>query len=303
MLKVLVAAVVCASLLQAEDVVETKSGRTYRGTILQNNEAFVSIKIDYGVMRFMKSDVASVQQGSSGTSAQMKAVEQGRLPSWDSLVTELAKCDWASGLHQIPATVIDVGIMRNVPYVSFRCGQNDLYEINIYGDLDSPACIEIGLYGALRTDSTARENCVAFMTAHVLTGRDDRLALRGLSREGARAERGEMTLETTPHTAPDAYGGWWVATYFERAVDGLRAKDADLAAITVDRTKPAADDDRAWSSQEMDQARTASRTTSAPVSSGVPAVTTSGSSGGSRVYVRGYYRKDGTYVHPHSRRR
>jgi hypothetical protein len=43
---------------------------------------------------------------------------------------------WGAGLQQIPATVIDVGDLANVPYVSFA-GKD--IELNVYGDPASPA--------------------------------------------------------------------------------------------------------------------------------------------------------------------
>ena len=108
-----------------------------------------------------------------------------------------------------------------------------------------------------------------------------------------------MTFEITPSTAEDAYGGWWISVYGEAGLDKVRASDKELKAITVSREsvterKPAAnkavisssDDEQLgqWSSDDLRYARMSKSKT-----------------GGGPVYVRGFTRKDGTYVQPHTR--
>lgn len=73
-----------------------------------------------------------------------------------------------AGLVQIPATVIDKGVLRNVPYKSYRAGD---YEVNVYGDPDQPARVEIGVYRSLLTSQDAKHNCVDFLTSACPTGR------------------------------------------------------------------------------------------------------------------------------------
>ena len=57
--------------------------------------------------------------------------------------------------------------------------------------------------------------------------------------------RDGLTFEITPPTAEDAYGGWWVSVYDEKALDRSRASEDEMARITTTRTavkesKPAA---------------------------------------------------------------
>jgi hypothetical protein len=87
-----------------------------------------------------------------------------------------------------------------------------------------------------------------------------------------------------------------VSVYGEPELDKVRASDKELKAITVSKesvaekktaTKPLASDDEQlgqWNGDDLRYARSGK----------------SKSSGGS-VYVRGYTRKDGTYVQPHTR--
>jgi hypothetical protein len=96
----------------------------------------------------------------------------------------------------------------------------------------------------------------------------------------------------------------------EAALDKVRASEKEIAQITVERPEPARnvatrmtpaaprptlagarqsseDQYLGWSSGDMGYARRSNAT----------------SSGGGRVYVRSYFRKDGTYVSAHTRRR
>ncbi len=138
---------------------------------------------------------------------------------------------WAKDFKQIPSTVIDVGVLRNVPYTSYRAGE---YELNVYGDPDRPVCVEIGIHGALLKSADARKNCLALMTA-LLEDADDRKVLALLKLEVDKETRKGLTFEVTPPTAPDAYGGWWISIYDEKALDGARATPEELKALTTTR--------------------------------------------------------------------
>lgn len=283
--------------LAAVDVVEMKHGNVLRGTVIQRTDAAITLQMQYGVVTLRADQVKSISQEADPEPAPATAAAQDRLPAWSGIVAKLARLPWADGLRQVPATVIDVGVMRNVPYMSFRCGGGD-YEVNVYGDPDAPACIEVGTYNRLRTDAAARANAISLLRDHVLANPLDRLIIGGLGLEGDIATHGKLTIESTPHTAPDAYGGWWMAVYFADAVEALRAKAEEVAAISVETTQPASatSDETSWTSADMSSAR------AAPVRRSSGSGSSSGSSGG-RVYVRGYYRKNGTYVSGHSRRK
>lgn len=138
---------------------------------------------------------------------------------------------WAKGLKQIPSTVIDKGVLKNVPYTSYRAGE---YELNIYGDPDSPACFEIGVNGALVTSAEARRNCYEVVSA-ILNDPGAVAFLKSLKPEGDKKGRGGITYEITPPTAEDAYGGWWISIYSETLLDKSRATDAEMAKITTTR--------------------------------------------------------------------
>jgi hypothetical protein len=291
--------------LIAEDVVELTNGTKLNGTILQEDDRRILLKINYGTVGFSRSQIKSITKVSDPEPLPPVAAKPDQLPSWSTIVTPLSKLPWARDLTQIPATVIDVGVMKNVPYISFRCSRD--YEINIYGDLDSPVCIEVGIYRTLLDDPTAKQNCIDLLKNHVLRNALDRAIISGLDRSGDVATHGKKTVEITPPTAADAYGGWWVAVYFLDAVDAIRAKESDLAVITVPRsakssTPSSQDATLAWSNDDLTRSRPPA-STNGDGTTAVPTASSGGFSSGGRVYVRSYTRKDGTYVHSHTRSR
>ncbi|HBI41926.1 MAG TPA: hypothetical protein DDY78_03590 [Planctomycetales bacterium] len=222
---------------------------------------------------------------------------------------------YLASLNQIPATVIDKGVLRNVPYKSYRSGD---YELNVYGDPDQPAGVEIGVYHDLLTDKQAKQHCVDFVTA-VLPNAEDQNFLASLNLTKDMVVHGDITIEVTPPTDDDAYGGWWVSAYRLGALDHARASEADLARISVPRKEVEANPTNAgeWSTADLKFARPPASLAPAqppgqngpvpqppvqyqPMPTG-PIYTPPQPSGGS-VYVRGYTRKNGTYVHSYTRR-
>lgn len=153
------------------------------------------------------------------------------LPSRTRCRQTLSVKPWAKDLKQIPSTVIDKGVLKHVPYTSYRAGE---YELNIYGDPESPAGFEIGITGALLKSADAKKNCYEVVTA-ILNDSASAAFLKALKPEGEKKLRNGITFEITPPTAEDAYGGWWISIYSEALLDQSRASAAELAAITTTR--------------------------------------------------------------------
>jgi hypothetical protein len=284
------------------DVVIMKSGQVVSGTVLQQDEKGVLIKLDYGTFTWPNSLVKDVQRElDSKDSTLLESPDSGkRIPSWGRIISELAKRSWARELKQIPATVIDQGVLRNVPYVSFRCAYGG-YELNIYGDMDSPAGFEIGVQKHLLNNAEAKSNCVELIYS-ILVMETDRQIVYRLDWKKEVVKKDGLTFEITLPTEPDSYGGWWVSVYDEHTLNKARASDKELRTITepivalpartVATASPStpAPATTTWSREDLSFAR--------PAYSG----SSSHRSSGGSVYVRGYTRKDGTYVQPHTRR-
>jgi hypothetical protein len=199
-----------------------------------------------------------------------------RFPSEASAVKAIAEAGFFEQPRQIPATVIDVGTLRFVPYVSYRVGEDR--EVNIYGDLESPACVEIGLYKALRNSAEEKQKCLALMKRLF-----PQMDLSSLRPSGGKSMKAGAVAEITPPDAPDSYDGWWVSVYNLDLLHKARGTSATVSVVSVPASQSTANAE--WSPSELSYARGAS----------------SGAFGSGRVYVRSYVRKDGTYVRAHSR--
>ena len=219
-----------------------------------------------------------------------RQAEAHRLSDAQTCRGTAARQPWGCDLEPIPATVIDKGILRHVPYKSFRAGD---YEANVYGDPDEPAGLEVGVYGSAARSQHAKDQCIDFMAA-VLNDSADRDVLRSLRLALDIKKRGCLTFEVTPTTAEDSYGGWWVSVYDPTALDRSRASPQELVEITVPKPSSTAREQPAISPQQL-----ASPAASVPI--WTPRQYALARPGGKTVYVHSCVRKDGTYVHDHVR--
>jgi hypothetical protein len=278
-----------------------RKGEPMTGVVLQTNDEQVLLLTDVGTMRFALASLKAIKFD------QVEAVElkaTNRIPTFKTLLTLLNRQPWATNLEQIPATVIDNGMFRYVPYLSFRCA--DDYEVNVYGDLSQPAGIEVGTYRKLLTDFNAKTNCLKLVTA-ALGQTADKEIISSLNLEKDQKVSAGLTLEITPPTDPDAYNGWWISVYDEAKINKARASEDEMKRISVSKQELArqAQVIGSWTKEEAQKARlyyppqpTQNISTAQDSSS---TYTSSSYSGGGSVYVRGYTRKDGTYVQPYTR--
>lgn len=199
------------------DIITLTAGREISGTVVATNHNSILILTDSGTISYARSIVKTVTLQQDGEIENLN----GRLPSLRSFIRRVAAEAWATSLRQIPAVVIDVGIMRNVPYVSYSAGEG--YEINIYGDPQSPAAIEVGVQS---TASSERRNCMRILQ-QVLRKEDSELLGQLNLGEDKRTVTG-MTFEVTPPGSADAYGKWWVSVYSESGLALARASDNEL---------------------------------------------------------------------------
>lgn len=238
------------------DTLLFSNNETASGIILRTNANDLLVLNDYGTVIWPRSTIRRI---TIGPTEFPQAQSADRLPRFKSVLLLLNKQTWATDLKQIPATVIDQGVMRNVPYVSFRCGED--FEVNVYGDLDRPVGIEAGVYRKLLEDGAARSNCVDFISALLGQG-EDKKVVRQLNLDGSLTNRDGLTFEITPPTAVDAYGGWWISVYSSARMNLARASDAELRQISTPKTENNQSRDvSAWTPAELKLARPARPTT------------------------------------------
>jgi len=196
-----------------------------------------------------------------------------RLPSSEVVTANLPGAGFTDQVDQIPATVIDEGILRDVPYTSHKVGESR--ELNIYGDPAEPACIEIGVYGKLVSIEEEKKRCLAFMQRLVPS-----IDVHSIPLFGGKILKNGVVAEVTTPDSPDAYGGWWVSIYSLSLLRQAKGERESVNIVSVPREKL---EDSGWSTQDL------SRIRRSPVGSAT------------RIWVRSYVRHDGTYVRSHSR--
>jgi hypothetical protein len=242
------ACIFCASTAVA-DTLLFLNGRTVSGTVLQTNGAELLLLTPHAVFSFSRSNIKEIKAEAEEVP---RSFNTNRLSDFNRTILALSKQLWATNITPIPATVIDKGILRNVPYSSFECGEN--YEVNIYGDLDHPAGIEIGIYKTLNDDRSRQNNCVTFMR-DLLDESGDKEFVQALDITKDLKIRDDLTFEISPPSSDDSYNGWWVSVYSAKQLSLARATDSEMKHISlskVDVGKQSTDGDPSqWSAQEL----------------------------------------------------
>lgn len=274
--------------LGAADKLIMKSGRVYEGRIVGESAEEIKILTNGMTIGFAPKLIERIER-------EPVEAAPNTLPDADKMLAaaqSTAPEEWV----QIPATVIEEGVLRNVPYRSFRAGK---LELNIYGDPSAPAGVEIGIYGA-NPSAPFKRRLIAFVSE--VTGAE---FPESFNIDEDKKRLGLLDYEVTPPTSPDAYGAWWVSAYDMTRLEAARVADNEMNEIAVRRAEIAEKakspepqrQNSEWTAQDL--ARAVRPAQSQP-SYGTPAH--SGNSTG-RVWVKGYTRKDGTYVRPHARSR
>jgi hypothetical protein len=208
------------------DIIKLTNGGTLEGVVVKESADGYVIRLKYATVTLDKSEVASVEKKAVPGNA-----APSRLARWDRCVEVVGPKTWDGPIRQVPALVVEEGPLANVPYMSWRSGN---YEFNLYGDPESPAALEIGVYDKLLKDEAAKKRCVETL-AELLGEAKDREVVKALPMAGGKQQREGFTFEITPETAPDAYGGWWVTVWEDAAIEKARATQEEMDRITSTR--------------------------------------------------------------------
>jgi hypothetical protein len=206
------------------DTIILKNGRTAKGLIVKNTRDEIWLQTQLEEVRLPKSEIVRIVDRADDEAIYTTVPRKGELPSWRVIANDLRSNDAVKSLVEIPATLIDNGEFKNVPYKSFRV--NDSIELNVYGDPENPAAIELGIFGWKSGLPKLRKTLRGYL-AGFLTTRDELAKLYSLNLNGGLAESGALTMEITPKDAPDAYGAWWVSIYNKKQLDDARLDDAE----------------------------------------------------------------------------
>ena len=211
------------------DTVILKDGTSIRGAIVRNAAKEVVVQEEFGETTVPKSEIVRIIDLRNAGMEFTAANRPGDFPPWRVIVNDLRLNDAVRSLEQIPATAIDNGTFKNVPYLSFRV--NELMELNIYGDPEDPAAVEFGIYGRKSGDDRLRRTLRSFL-AGFLSSRESIAALYALPFSGGSSTGRDWGVSVIPKSAPDAYGGWWINLYNPRRLEAARLGDAEYAALT-----------------------------------------------------------------------
>ncbi len=233
--------------LLAVDEILLKSGKLLTGTIVAQSKDQVFIKIGQGNAFFNKKAITRIYDDITNKRPVTEMLARDQLPPWWIPLSDLYSEDWVNSVTSIPATTIESGIFAGVPYLSFRI--NKVYELNIYGDPEKPAGIEIGFYGRGLHGRDARKRCRQFMASYLSDLRQIK-ALYAMDATGGGETLDGIRIEITPPQALDSQGGWWITLYKPEAVRAAARKvSADWEADSrrlINVVKSATDGQTAW---------------------------------------------------------
>lgn len=256
------ASLVCATTFPAAAVAEwpdtlvLADGTRLHGLILRNTLREVVLQHQFGELAIPKSQIQRIVDTPDLGLEFTEALRAGELPPWRVIANDLRLNDAIHSLVQIPAVEVQVGTFARVPYKSFRI--NHFAELNIYGDPQQPAAIELGLYGWRRSSTKLREALRSYL-AGFLTTRQEVAALYSIPLSGGTAHSPTLAFEITPPTAQDAFGGWWVSAWHPRRLEDARLSASDYEALTRPASevlKPSGRLPKAmWTPEEMARVR------------------------------------------------
>lgn len=211
------------------DTLVLKNGKTVHGLIVKNTVDSVVFQEKSGETTYLKKDIVRIRDEADLKAMYTDITRKGSLPAWRVIANDLRTHDAIKSLVQIPATAIDKGEFKNVPYMSFRANRD--VELNIYGDPENPAGFEMGIYGGKASNDKLRQDIRAFLAGFLET-RDEIAMLYSLNLNEGIGTAGDLTIEITPKNGLDAYGAWWISLYNKKSLARDRLSDAAYAKIT-----------------------------------------------------------------------
>lgn len=213
------------------DSIELTSGKTLRGLIVKQTSRDVTIQMPYGEDTIKNEDIVRIRNVDDDEMWFVRVLTPGSLPPWRVIANDLRNQDEIKSFMEIPATAIDNGAFKNVPYSSFRA--NGHFELNIYGDPDNPAGVELGIYGLARSNEKVHKVIRQFLGSYLSTVPEIK-ALYSLDLKKDNTQKvGDLTMEVSLPNSPDSYGAWWLSFYNEKKLNEIRLSDAEYAKLTV----------------------------------------------------------------------
>lgn len=211
------------------DTVTLKNGTVLRGLILKNSANELIIQTRDGEARLPKDYIRRIDDAPDDGVIYEDLVGRDELPSWRAIVHDLRTHDSVRSFEQIPPTRIDSGLLRNIPYLSFRI--NERAELNVFGDPHDPVAVEFGFFGTRGSKNHKRRIFGEFIAGH-LHSREQIAALYSLGPDRRDARAGNLGFRLIKKPDPDSYGGTWLVVYRPDRMESARLPDPAYAALT-----------------------------------------------------------------------
>ena len=207
----------------APDTIVMNDGSEFHGLIIKNDAREVTLQQRMGEIEIPKVYIRRIDDEPDTGVFFADIVNPGKLPPWRMIVEDLRSDDSIHSFRQIPATAIDNGYLKNIPYISFRI--NKRVEMNVYGNPEDPVCLEFGIYERGEKIAEFKKIIRAYL-AGILGSREEVGALYSLDEKGGQTRVGKFTFQITPPNAPDAYGGWWISIFDASRLNKFRVPDS-----------------------------------------------------------------------------
>lgn len=213
------------------DTVILNDGTELRGLIVRNDAETLVLQERMREVEIPKRQIRRISDQADSLVYFADIADPATLPPWRMIVQDFRLDDNIRSFREIPATTIDNGYLRNIPYLSFRI--NRRVEMNVYGNPENPVCLEFGIYEKSQEKITRFMKIIRAYLAGILTSRQEVAAIYALPESGGKVRAGNFVFEVTPPDAPDAYGGWWISIYDPKRLDSARLPDSEYRKVTL----------------------------------------------------------------------
>lgn len=213
------------------DTVILNDGTALRGLIVRNDATTLTLQQRAGEKEIPKKSIRIINDDNDAAAYFAEIMDPGKLPPWRMIVQDLRCDDNIRSFREIPATRIDSGYLRRIPYLSFRI--NERVEMNVYGNPEDPVCLEFGVYERNPDEIAKFRKIIREYIAGILRSRQEVAALYSLPDSGGERRAGNFLFKVLPPSVPDAYGGWWLSIFKPGNLDAARLSEAGYARVTV----------------------------------------------------------------------
>ncbi len=229
--------------LGAVDAILLKNGTILRGTIVAQSRDQVIMRIGEGSAVYSKSAIRRIYDDITDKPPYTEVVPADQLPPWWIPLSDLYSEDWITSLELVPAKDLTPGRFPGVPRISFRA--NRIYELNIYGNPNNPAALDIGFYGQWLHGKDAQKRCRQFAASYLTDLRHLRALYAMDQTGGTQKPAGPLDItisEPRAHRSPD---GWFITIFNPEALaaatrpdeNSWRQESARLAALVTKSTE------------------------------------------------------------------